>query len=584
MIRRIVAVILSCLIAAPALAVDYRHKLSSTDHPDCIVLLASSDHLTELTGASVTCKRSRDGEAAASCSGAVSEFDSTNFPGMYCLAGNATDRGIQGQLRVRFSATGADPKQFVATITTNDPNTYPDSSSDVVLADANKINGVSTSSVTTINANIGSTQPVNFTGTSSSALVKSDAVDIAGTASAATAGYCGVDWAHLTGASTSNNLSATTVNLTNTATTCTTATTATTCTNITNAPTNGDFTAAMKTSLNASTPASITGACGSVTGAVGSVTGNVGGNVVGSCASVTADVGITQAGADKVWSTATRALTDKSGFALTQAFPSNFSSLLITAGGHITFADTITTYTGNTLQTGDSYARLGAPAGASHAADIAAVKALLPAALVGGRMDSSVGAMATDSLSSAAVSAAAVTKIAAGISFTAPTAGQIATEIFNGSTAPPSTWTASNTAGAYFLAKLGLLSPGAITLADLVTTDETLHIVPGSAYTGTRQPKPTWTVGSTWDLTSSTPSLVILDGDTALLTVTGTVTAPGTSAQLVAFSLTAAQTALLTRIGADAYQYRVDATWAADSPALPARLVDGNVDTRIRYF
>lgn len=35
---------------------------------------------------------------------------------------------------------------------------------------------------------------------------------------------------------------------------------------------------------------------------------------------------------------------------------------------------TITTYTGNTPQSGDSFARLGAPAGASHAADIAAIE------------------------------------------------------------------------------------------------------------------------------------------------------------------------------------------------------------------
>lgn len=44
-------------------------------------------------------------------------------------------------------------------------------------------------------------------------------------------------------------------------------------------------------------------------GAVASVTGNVGGNVVGSVGSVTADVGITQTGADKVWSSAARTLT-----------------------------------------------------------------------------------------------------------------------------------------------------------------------------------------------------------------------------------------------------------------------------------
>ena len=81
-----------------------------------------------------------------------------------------------------------------------------------------------------------------------------------------------------------------------------TAGTITAATNLTNAPTNGDFTAAMKTSLNAATPASITGA-------VGSVTGNVGGNVVGSVGSVTADVGITQAGADKVWASVSRTLT-----------------------------------------------------------------------------------------------------------------------------------------------------------------------------------------------------------------------------------------------------------------------------------
>lgn len=49
----------------------------------------------------------------------------------------------------------------------------------------------------------------------------------------------------------------------------------TTAVNLANAPTAGDFTAAMKTSLNAATPASITGAVGSVTGTVGSVTARV---------------------------------------------------------------------------------------------------------------------------------------------------------------------------------------------------------------------------------------------------------------------------------------------------------------------
>lgn len=41
----------------------------------------------------------------------------------------------------------------------------------------------------------------------------------------------------------------------------------------------------------------------------------------------------------------------------------------------VVLTDTVTTYTGNTPQTGDSFARLGAPAGASVSADIAAIEA-----------------------------------------------------------------------------------------------------------------------------------------------------------------------------------------------------------------
>jgi hypothetical protein len=87
------------------------------------------------------------------------------------------------------------------------------------------------------------------------------------------------------------------------------------------------------TTLNLSgTTISTSQAVASVSGAVGSVTGNVGGSV----ASVTADVGITQAAADKVWSTTTRALTDKVGFALSaagvQAIWDALTSALTTVG------------------------------------------------------------------------------------------------------------------------------------------------------------------------------------------------------------------------------------------------------------
>jgi hypothetical protein len=85
---------------------------------------------------------------------------------------------------------------------------------------------------------------------------------------------------------------------------------------------------------------------------------------------------------------------------------------------------TVTTLTGHTAQTGDSFARLGAPAGVSVSADIAAAKAQtaaietdtqdiqsrLPAALAGGRM-SSTSILEADAVDAAALKADAVTEI-----------------------------------------------------------------------------------------------------------------------------------------------------------------------------
>ena len=80
-------------------------------------------------------------------------------------------------------------------------------------------------------------------------------------------------------------------------------------------------------------------------------------------------------------------------------------------------------------QTGDNYARLGAPAGASVSADIAAVKtqtaaietdtqdiqSRIPAALVSGRIDASVGAMAANTMTASALASDAVTEIQSGL-------------------------------------------------------------------------------------------------------------------------------------------------------------------------
>lgn len=62
-----------------------------------------------------------------------------------------------------------------------------------IKADALAVNGVATTSVTTVSANVGTTQPVNYTGTGASALVKSDTVDIAGAAVSTTTAQVGVN-------------------------------------------------------------------------------------------------------------------------------------------------------------------------------------------------------------------------------------------------------------------------------------------------------------------------------------------------------------------------------------------------------
>ncbi len=194
-----------------------------------------------------------------------------------------------------------------------------------------------------------------LTQTDSNGLLKVDVEDIRGTASPAQPGYLGPDWAHLYSPTS-------TVGLTNT------------------------------TISTGQAVASVSGAVGSVTGAVGSVAGNVGGNVTGSVGSISGitfpsgfssltTTAIATAIANQATSTAVpgtlgyqissllfdgnsyvkanaETVSDKTGYSLTQSFPSNFAALGITAGGKISevaLVDTLTTYTGNTPQTGDAY-------------------------------------------------------------------------------------------------------------------------------------------------------------------------------------------------------------------------------------
>lgn len=125
----------------------------------------------------------------------------------------------------------------------------------------------------------------------------------------------------------------------------------------------------------------------------------------------------------------------------------NVESPTTTLGLTNTTVGTVTTLTGHTPQTGDSYARIGATGSgltslASQASvdaidnfvdtEIADIQSRLPAALVGGRMDASVGAMATNVMTASALATDAVTEIQSGLataSDMATVAGYIDTEI-----------------------------------------------------------------------------------------------------------------------------------------------------------
>jgi cell division protein ZapA (FtsZ GTPase activity inhibitor) len=209
--------------------------------------------------------------------------------------------------------------------------------------------------------------------------------------------------------------------------------------------------------------ASVSGAVGSVTGAVGSVTGNVGGNVTGSVGSVAtggitagsiaADaIGASELAADAVteiatgvWAAATRTLSAGDNIVLAKGVGvTGFNDLdaagvrgavglaaanLDTQIGTLATAANLATVAGyldteiaailadtNELQTDwTNGGRLDLILD-SLQADTDNIQTRLPAALVSGRMDASVGAMAADTVTASALAADAVTEIQTGLS------------------------------------------------------------------------------------------------------------------------------------------------------------------------
>lgn len=221
-----------------------------------------------------------------------------------------------------------------------------------------------------------------------------------------------------------------------------TAGTITTTTNLTNAPTSGDFTATMKASIGTAVAAS---AVASVTAAVSLSTGDspvmqsgtaaaggastitiqtaIGADSlpVGCKIKITSGTGAKQARVitgyvdatkvatvDRAWTTAP---DNTSVYSILYDELAALSTGLKVAG--VVLTDTLTTYTGNTVQTGDSFSQLGAPAGASVSVDIAAIKA--ETATIVGQTGTTGVKLAADSVDAAAVAATGAAEIAAAV-------------------------------------------------------------------------------------------------------------------------------------------------------------------------
>ncbi len=115
----------------------------------------------------------------------ATEESSSNAPGFYDF--DLTQAETNGNA-LGFSAKSSTSNIVVVGVPAmvfTTPNHFSDtviSSGGTVNSDAKAINAVATTSVTTVNANVGTTQPLNFTGAAGSALVKTDMIDAASVA------------------------------------------------------------------------------------------------------------------------------------------------------------------------------------------------------------------------------------------------------------------------------------------------------------------------------------------------------------------------------------------------------------------
>jgi hypothetical protein len=451
----------------------------STARSLVVFMTDSTDHITGKTGLTLTITASKDGAAFGSISPSVTELSN----GWYKLALTTSHTDTLGDLALHITATGADPSDLVRQVVLDLPGASVSSVTGAVGSVTGAVGSVTgnvggnvVGSVASVTGAVGSvTGNVGGNVVGSVASVTGAVGSVTGAVGSVTGNVGGNvvgSVASVTARVTANTdqLAGQTVTAGAGVTfpssvaspTNITAGTITTATNLTNAPTAGDFTAAMKTSLNAATPASVTGAVGSVTGnvggnvvgsvgsvvarvtantdelagqtvtaaagvtfpssvasptnittvgavsgAVGSVTGNVGGNVVGSVASVVGDVGGNVVGSVASVTARVTANTDQlAGQTVTAAagvtFPTSVASPTNITAGTITTATNLT----NAPTSGDFTAAMKTSLNAATPASVTGAVGSVTGAVgsvtgnVGGNVTGSVGSVASGGITS----------------------------------------------------------------------------------------------------------------------------------------------------------------------------------------
>ena len=142
------------------------------DNPNVVVDTILRMHLTADATQYITTKFSlSDGNTALEASGNVAAIK------------------VQSDKMI-FTVTG---KQDVNVYTWNGTAVATPATAGIPDINVKNMNNVAATSIATINANQGTTQPINFTGTAANALAKSDMIDIASAAVSTTAAQIGVN-------------------------------------------------------------------------------------------------------------------------------------------------------------------------------------------------------------------------------------------------------------------------------------------------------------------------------------------------------------------------------------------------------